>query len=140
MNPLNSLKPTRRLAKLERLKPRRGCLHSAFERLEAAAHGFTIIELLVVIAIIGILAALLLPVLGKGKSRGQQVACVNNFHQLTLSWKMYADENGGKLVSIFYFLHGAVNSNAWVRGSMNDDTKIYPPVDPGVKDSTNMAV
>jgi prepilin-type N-terminal cleavage/methylation domain-containing protein len=115
-----------------------GCRPSRRARGEAGSYGFTMVELLVVIAIIGMLTALLLPVLGKGKSRGQQVACVNNFHQLTLSWKMYADENGGKLVSIFYFLHGAVNSNAWVRGSMNDDTKVYPPVEPGVKDSTNL--
>jgi len=93
--------------------------------------------LLVVIAIIAILIGLLLPMLGKSKSRGQQVYCVNNFHQLTLSWRMYADENNGKLVPIFYFWHGAVNTNAWVRGSMNDDTTIYPPVEPGVKDSTN---
>jgi prepilin-type N-terminal cleavage/methylation domain-containing protein len=114
------------------------CRCSVLRHPEAEAHGFTIIELLVVIAIIGILTALLLPVLGKGKSRGQQVACVSNFHQLTLSWKMYADENGGKLVPIFYFQHGAVNTNAWVRGSMNDDTKVYPPVEPGAKDSTNV--
>jgi prepilin-type N-terminal cleavage/methylation domain-containing protein len=103
----------------------------------ASPCAFTLIELLVVIGIIAMLAALLLPVLGKSKTKGQQVYCVNNFHQLTLSWKMYADENGGKLVPIFYFAHGAVNTNAWVRGSMNDDTKIYPPVEPGVKDSTN---
>lgn len=99
--------------------------------------GFTLIELLVVIGIIAVLAALLLPVLGKSKSKGQQVYCVNNFHQLTLAWKMYADENGGKLVPIFYFWRGAVNTNAWVRGSMNDDTKIYPPVESGARDSTN---
>ncbi|HVM47434.1 MAG TPA: type II secretion system protein [Candidatus Acidoferrum sp.] len=99
---------------------------------------FTMVELLVVIAIIGILVALLLPGLANGKARSQQAYCVNNFHQLTMCWRQYADDNGGKLVSIFYFVHGAVNTNAWVMGSMNDDTKIYPPVQPGVKDSTNV--
>lgn len=98
---------------------------------------FTLIELLVVIGIIAMLAALLFPVFGKSKAKGQQVYCVNNFHQLVLAWKMYADDNAGKLVGAFYFLHGAVNSNAWVRGSMNDDTTIYPAVEPGVLDSTN---
>lgn len=137
MNPLSSPIPSRQLAQPERPQPAT-CRRCYLDGLEAPSCGFTIVELLVVIAIIGILAALLVPVLSKGKSRGQQAYCVNNFHQLTLSWKMYADENGGKLVSIFYFLHGAVNSNAWVRGSMNDDTTIYPPVEPGVKDSTNI--
>ena len=100
--------------------------------------GFTLIELLVVIAIIGILMSLLLPALGKSKTKAYQVVCVNNFRQLTAAWKMYSDDSGGKLVSPFYFQHNIVNSNAWVRGSMDDDTRTYPRVEPGVLDSTNV--
>jgi prepilin-type N-terminal cleavage/methylation domain-containing protein/prepilin-type processing-associated H-X9-DG protein len=103
----------------------------------ASRVGFTLVELLVVIAVIGILAGLLLPVLGKSKLKAHQVVCVSNFRQLTAGWKMYSDDNGGKLVSPFYFVHGLVNSNAWVRGTMNDDTRTYPPVEPGALDSTN---
>jgi len=59
---------------------------------------FTLIELLVVIAIIAILAAMLLPVLGKSKLAGQRIACLNNLRQMSVSRRIFTDDNGGNLI------------------------------------------
>jgi len=60
---------------------------------------FTLIELLVVIAIIGILAAMLLPAIGRGKELARRTSCLNNLKQLSTSMQMYADENDGQFAS-----------------------------------------
>jgi len=58
-------------------------------------NGFTLIELLVVVAIIAILAALLLPALGKAKNRSKQLACLNNQRTVGQGVLMMADDHDG---------------------------------------------
>src|SRR5690242_15979842 len=64
--------------------------------------GFTLTELLVVIAIIGILAALLLPVLSRAKARARSTTCKNRLHQLGLALQMYVQENGNRYPYVLY--------------------------------------
>jgi prepilin-type N-terminal cleavage/methylation domain-containing protein/prepilin-type processing-associated H-X9-DG protein len=58
------------------------------------SEAFTLIELLVVIAVIAILAALLLPVLNRGRLAANGTLCRSNLRQITLGIDMYANQFG----------------------------------------------
>ncbi len=63
----------------------------------ATLPAFTLVELLVVLAIMALLAALLLPALGRAKEEARATVCLGNLHQLGLALQVYTQENNNKM-------------------------------------------
>ena len=77
---------------------------------------FTLIELLVVIATIAILAAMLLPALGKTKEMGKKIFCANNMKQMGVLHGQYTTSNDDFMVP--YIQPGELKyGGVWKRGT-----------------------
>lgn len=82
---------------------------STIQKPKGPLRAFTLLELLAVIAIIGILAALLLPALGRAKAEGKRAICIANLSQIDKAVAMYAADNSDIL---FPFIEKAAGSNS----------------------------
>jgi prepilin-type processing-associated H-X9-DG protein len=58
-----------------------------------ARFGFSLIELLVLIGIVGLLIAILLPVVNRARAMAQSTVCLAHLQQLNDSYRMYLNDN-----------------------------------------------
>ena len=85
----------------------------------APRRAFTLIEILVVIAIIGILSAILFPVLSRARENGRKTVCLSNMKQLGLAFLQYTQDSAGKYPLAADFLSWGPGKAAWVSGTDN---------------------
>src|SRR3989475_614733 len=90
--------------------------------------GFSLIELLIVVAVVAILAGLLLPALSQARRQARRSQCINNQHQLLLTWHLYNGDNRELAVANG---HGPAGSSIALSSTMNEvaTTKFWVPGD-----------
>jgi len=73
--------------------------HVAFQdqtTSKRARKGMSLLEILTALLIVGVLAALVIPIVGKIQATARNTECISNLRQVGLAMNTYAAENGGR--------------------------------------------
>ena len=73
---------------------------------QTASAAFSRVDLLTAIGVVGLLILLLTPALARTRVMDHAFQCRNNLRQLLHGWRMYAEDNSGKLPSSFDWVYG----------------------------------
>jgi len=92
----------------------------SLSRPSSRTRGFTLIELLTVIAIIGVLAGIVIPVVGKVQASARTTKCASNLRQIFNYYMMDVQNNKGRLPAYKNPVTGS--ASIWIQGLA---TKFY---------------
>ncbi len=81
-------------------------------RVSPRVCAFTLIELVLILALLGLFTLLLPPALARSQTPSNAVRCLNNYRQLGAAWRMYAEDNQGRLAPN----HDGSSASSWAGG------------------------
>lgn len=96
-------------------------------RVDCGHSGLTLVELLVTIAVVGILAAILLAVVGSVRDRGHTTHCAANLRAIHSAHMLWAADHGGTIPMGQYDDNGTKRNLTYINSEVRDEFYAYLP-------------